>query len=180
MKKTDKNAWFEEGMKVLKNEGFQRITIDNLCSLLQITKGSFYHYFKNIDGYIDALMKYWQDKNTVDFIKNTEAIVDINEKYIQLHKHAASASQKAEQMIRAWGFSNATVLKHLQQVDEMRLEYLVKLNMQRGYDEKEAKYRATLEYGTLVGIQQLNPDISEKEFDDLYLLFTNQISKSQR
>ena len=43
MKKIDKIAWFEEGLKVLKNEVFQIITIDNLCSLLQITKGSFYH-----------------------------------------------------------------------------------------------------------------------------------------
>lgn len=27
-------------------EGFARITIDNLCGLLQITKGAFYHHFK--------------------------------------------------------------------------------------------------------------------------------------
>ena len=34
--------------------------------------------------------------------------------------------------------------------------------------------------GPLIGIQQLNPDISEEEFADLYLLFYKQINTSQR
>lgn len=46
MKKVDKNQWFIVGLDVLGKEGFARITIDNLCGLLQITKGAFYHHFK--------------------------------------------------------------------------------------------------------------------------------------
>ncbi|EXZ21969.1 bacterial regulatory s, tetR family protein, partial [Bacteroides fragilis str. S13 L11] len=48
MKKVDKNQWFIVGLDVLGKEGFARITIDNLCGLLQITKGAFYHHFKNL------------------------------------------------------------------------------------------------------------------------------------
>ena len=51
MKKVDRNQWFVIGLNVLENDGYSKITIDNLCALLKITKGAFYHHFKNIDGY---------------------------------------------------------------------------------------------------------------------------------
>lgn len=39
-------------------EGFARITIDNLCGLLQITKGAFYHHLKHrrLCGCIDEVL----------------------------------------------------------------------------------------------------------------------------
>lgn len=40
MKKVDKKQWFVTGLTVLEKEGFAKITIDNLCGLLQITKGA--------------------------------------------------------------------------------------------------------------------------------------------
>lgn len=176
MKKIEKTDWFKEGLRVLANEGYQRITIDNLCSLLKITKGSFYHHFKNIDGYIAALMKYWLEKNTVDFIKATEAITDMDEKHIQLNDLAASASHKSEQVIRAWSFSNETVKRYVQKVDDLRMEYLIDLNIQTGMKKKEARNYAIIKYGTLIGIQQLCPDISKKDFKSLYLVFLNKVT----
>lgn len=59
MKKVEKKQWFVIGLQIIENNGVAKITIDNLCNLLEITKGAFYHHFKNIDGYIDALMAFW-------------------------------------------------------------------------------------------------------------------------
>ena len=80
MKKVDKKQWFVVGLDVLANDGFARITIDNLCGLLQITKGAFYHHFKNIDGYIDALMKYWLDQNTIQVIEDADKLPSAKER----------------------------------------------------------------------------------------------------
>ena len=52
MKKVDKKQWFVTGLTVLEKEGFAKITIDNLCGLLQITKGAFYHHFKYLQPII--------------------------------------------------------------------------------------------------------------------------------
>ncbi len=57
MKKVEKKQWFIIGLQIIENEGISKITIDNLCALLKITKGAFYHHFKNIDGYIDGKFK---------------------------------------------------------------------------------------------------------------------------
>ena len=171
MKKVDKKDWFEKGMKLLASDGFQKITIDNMCTILKVTKGSFYHHFPNMEGYVEALMKYWMEKNTVDFINGTEAITGINEKHSRLNELVSSASQKVEQVIRAWSFSNETVRQNVQQVDEMRMKYLVDLNIQAGMDSKEAQNYSILEYGALVGVQQLCSNITKEDFNHLYQLF---------
>lgn len=172
MKKREKTDWFEQGLKVLAGEGFERITINRLCSLLQITQGSFYHHFKNIDGYIGALMKYWKEKNTVDFIEASQAVTDIAGKGALLNDLAASASLKAEQVIRAWSFSNETVGRYVREVDYMRLEYLAGLNIQSGISPEDAWRYAILEYGTLIGLQQLCPDIPKEEFKRMYQMYS--------
>lgn len=58
MKKVDKKQWFVTGLTVLEKEGFAKITIDNLCGLLQITKGAFYHHSKHrrLCGCIDEVL----------------------------------------------------------------------------------------------------------------------------
>ncbi|MBK5721457.1 TetR/AcrR family transcriptional regulator [Dysgonomonas sp. Marseille-P4677] len=176
MKKIEKTDWCEEGLKVLAKEGFQRITIDNLCFLLNKTKGSFYHHFQNIDGYIEALMKYWSQKNTADFIKATEAVANIEEKYIKLNDLTSLASHKSEQVIRAWSFSNKLVKQYLEQVDDFRTEYLIKLNVQSGMNAQKAKDYAVIEYATLIGIQQLCPTISKEEFKRMYGVFIDKVA----
>ncbi|WP_292010177.1 TetR/AcrR family transcriptional regulator [Chryseobacterium sp.] len=168
MKKTEKTDWLEKGLEVLINDGYQRITIDHLCSLLKITKGSFYHHFKNIEMYIDALMKYWQEINTTDFIKKTEQLADANEKQNLLNYLAYSASYGMESVIRAWSFSNLTVKHYLAKVDAMRLEYLFNLNIQLGCGVEESKHSALLRYGTLIGLQYLLPTLPKEDLETFY------------
>ena len=143
MKKVNKKDWFEKGLELLASDGFQKITIDNMCTV-------FYHHFHNTEGYVEALIKYWKEKNTVDFINSTEMI-----------------TEKAEQVIRAWSFSNETGRQYVQQVDDMRMKYLIDLNVQKGMDVKEANEYSILEYGALIGVQQLCPNISKEDFNKI-------------
>lgn len=46
MKKVEKKQWFIMGLQIIENEGVSKITIDNLCNLLEITKGAFYHHLR--------------------------------------------------------------------------------------------------------------------------------------
>ena len=42
MKKVEKKQWFVIGLQIIENNGVAKITIDNLCNLLEITKGAFW------------------------------------------------------------------------------------------------------------------------------------------
>ena len=96
MKKVDKNQWFIVGLDVLEKEGFARITIDNLCGLLQITKGAFYHHFKNIDGYINALMKYWLSRNTIQIIEDADKLPSVKERMEFIGNAVINRSHKSD------------------------------------------------------------------------------------
>lgn len=183
MKKVDKEQWFIVGLDVLANDGFARITIDNLCGLLQITKGAFYHHFKNIDGYIDALMKYWFEVNAIQVIEDADKLPSAKERIEFIGNVVIQRSQKrshkSEQMIRAWGFFNPIVKKYVQQADDLRIEYSTKQRVLLGMAEDEAKNTTLLEYAIFVGGQQLFPDMDKKELERIYLFYYQKLKSNE-
>ena len=161
----------------LEKEGFARITIDNLCGLLQITKGAFYHHFKNIDGYVDALMRYWLEVNTFEFIREVDKLNTPKEQQQKLADMAAYASIRNESVIRAWGYSNPIVRNYVVQADSIRLEYANKLNEAIGLDAKQAMDLAIIQYSMLIGMQQVCSDLSAKQFKELQDMVINKFKK---
>lgn len=179
MKKVDKQQWYIVGLDVLAKDGFARITIDNLCGLLQITKGAFYHHFKNIDGYIDALMKYWLEVNTIQVIEDADKLPSAKERIEFISNVVIQRSHKSEQVIRAWGYSNPIVKKYVQEVDSLRIEYSTKQRVLLDMSEDEAKNTTVLEYAIFVGGQQLFPDMDKKELEQLYLFYYQKIQSNK-
>lgn len=177
MKKIERDDWFTTGLEILNTDGFLKITIENLCDVLKVTKGSFYHHFKNVDAYIDALMKYWVDKNTKSLINQVDREKTLQEKIEKLHKLVIQRSHKSEQVIRGWSFSNDVVRKYVNEVDEIRIKYTADLKILGGENVDTARQFAILEYACLIGIQQLYPDISGKKQLELYEIFYKGIAK---
>ncbi len=173
MKKVTKSNWFEEGFHVLETEGFSKITIDNLCERLQVTKGSFYHHFGNMDGYVSALMDYWLEANTLSIVRKIDSVKEPNTRKKWLNKMVLDRSLKLEQIIRAWGHSNTLVKKQVQKVDEIRLDCLVEMQVQEGKPRAIANDNAKFSYAALIGLQELFPDMSKKEKARLQQIYTD-------
>lgn len=178
MKKVDKEQWFIVGLDVLGKDGFSKITIDNLCGLLQITKGAFYHHFKNIDGYVDALMKYWLETNTFEFIREADRLQNIKWQQQKLADMAPYASIRKESVIRAWGYSSPIVRSYVEQADAIRLEYAAKINEVSGANSKQAMDMAVIQYSLLIGMQQVCSSLPPKQFKDLQDMVINKFKES--
>ncbi|NMA74726.1 MAG: TetR/AcrR family transcriptional regulator [Bacteroidales bacterium] len=172
MKRLEKKDWFISGFSILENEGFSKITIDNLCNILNVTKGSFYHHFGNMDGYIEGLMKYWVGEYTTSFIQKTEKHKTPIQKYKVITGMVMQAPYKVEQAVRAWSYSNSIVKEYVQKVDKTRLNYITSLKKKAGKDDEEARHSAILEYAILIGIQQLYPDMSKEELAKVYAKYS--------
>lgn len=168
MKKIEREDWFKQGLVILGNEGFSKVTIDNLCSVMKVTKGSFYHHFSNVDGYIKSLMEYWLQTNTHDFIRESDEIDNIAERVHFLHLKSINAEYGSEQAIRAWGYSNPLVKEYVQKVDTIRLDYLTDLKIKLGEKPEPARRAAMFEMAVLVGLQQLYPDLSKDELVKMF------------
>ena len=171
MKTLSKNDWLREGLAILSTEDFASITIDNLCKRLSITKGSFYHHFKNSEKYIEDLMIFWMEQNTLEPIRLT-SLPTVTNKSERLHELARIVDHKAEQRIRAWSFSHPVVKEYVQKVDALRIEYLIDLSLLEGFEPIEARRLAMLDYSALVGFQQLFSDLPEAEVSDFWQFST--------
>ncbi len=180
MRKIDKSDWFKEGIGILETKGFAFVTIENLCSILHVTKGSFYHHFKNMDGYIEALMEYWLQENTFAFIERANAESDSFARQQTLYDLSLYASHSSEQSIRAWSYSNPIVKKYVQQADGLRLDYLNSLRKEGNMPADRARYSAMLEYAVLIGLQQLYPDLPKDDLKHLQDIFSINMLKKDR
>lgn len=168
MKKIEREDWFAKGLETIEIDGFQKITVDYLCDALNVTKGSFYHHFKNTDSYIEALMIYWVDRNTESVIAQVDKMRTHREKLEKLNMLVLARSHRCEQVIRGWSFSNEVVRKYVSQADRIRLEYATNLHILCGAQADAARQIAVLEYACLIGIQQLYPDMAQDKQLELY------------
>ena len=164
-KRLGKNDWFTAGFSVLEEDGFAQLTIENLCKRLGVTKGSFYHHFQNLNAYIQALMDYWLEENTLNVIRQVDQVE--SKKSSELNRLTSYLRHNSELQIRAWSFTDPLVMEYVRKVDQIRLDYLAGLLTSTGLEGPIAQERALLEYAMLIGMQHLASDLPASEWDRL-------------
>ncbi|WP_299519266.1 TetR/AcrR family transcriptional regulator [Winogradskyella sp.] len=55
---TTKSIWISKGYELCSIEGFNTLKIEQLAKIVRISKSSFYHYFADLDCFIDELLEY--------------------------------------------------------------------------------------------------------------------------
>ena len=58
------SVWTEAGYKLFAEEGLEGIQVERLARILQLNKSGFYHYFGDLDGYCEELIKLQKEKLT--------------------------------------------------------------------------------------------------------------------
>lgn len=53
-------AFFLAARQILADEGSDAMTVANVCGRLWVTRGSFYHHFSTMTGFVEALAKQWE------------------------------------------------------------------------------------------------------------------------
>jgi len=167
---TTKTIWLEEGLKILAEAGEAGLTIDNLAGRLSLTKGSFYHHFKNRRRYSEELLAYWEKQMTLDIIEASagtgESFDDRNAALIRLSR--MDQNSDLEVAIRAWALREPLVRRYQERVDRSRLDYLKEL-FEMLTDEKDAAERmAIIRYCMSVGTQQVIPRVRGKTLESLF------------
>ena len=176
-KRTTKKSWLKEGLNVLANLGSEKLTIDTLCSQLGVTKGSFYHHFKNREDFIENLLAYWEEANTLAVIKLSEGLGDTREKIKEITSIAiASMSSSLEVSIRAWALRNDEARLFQERVDQARLDYARKLWGRLLGNGEEAELVSRLYYSTFIGCQEIMPAFPKKEVYAMFDLFVEKVT----
>ncbi len=156
-------------MTVLSELGNAGLTIDELTKRLKVTKGSFYHHFKNRKEFSEALLSYWEDQMTLDIIhacRAADTFEERNQKLFDLSNQFRSYD--LEVAIRAWALRDPIAKTYQERVDQHRIKYLKELYCLYTDDQDIAGKMALIRYSFIVGAQQIIPNIQGEELKDLF------------
>lgn len=157
IKSDNKTQWLEFALQQLVKHGPQQLTIAKLCAAKGVTKGSFYHHFKNRQLFIEALMEYWYQEMTINFIEQANTEEGPLQRLEKLDQVIASHDLEAEMHIRAWALKEPMIAGHLEKIDTQRQAYLQQCFIDMQVPVQLATDIAMIAYAQFLGMQQLHP-----------------------
>lgn len=175
MSRYSRNDWLEQGLMVLVERGAAGLTIDVMCQRLNLTKGSFYHHFQNREQYLEAILEFWEERFTHQFITYSNEGKTPTERLSRLLKLVTETHGTSEIAIRAWAHVDPFARKIQERVDRKRIDYLFEQELALWGDERRARGVARLLYTTLIGAQEILPPLSGAQLDELYHLLNDLI-----
>lgn len=174
--KLSREDWCQAGLVALAEKGPEALKIDRLCDRLAVTKGSFYHYFKHREAYIDELLAFWHTNYTQNLVEALSPQDPAKQRIAQLSAAVAEADHRTEVALRSWALSEPRVAQAVAVVDNERLEYIAALLTELGYNPVDTHLLAKLLYAQTLGCQQLGKRLSIEEWKAIDSWFMHWLS----
>ena len=163
-----KARWIQAGLNQLREQGFQAISGEKLARRLDVTRGSFYHHFKNMDDYVEQLMTEWEQTHTLQKISQAQHENPWQE-MMQLLELAWDADVALEIAVRQWSFIHPLVQQRVEKVDQLRLHHMTTLYGTLTNDPTKGQKLGIIAYYGLLGALHASPRPSKTALKALIL-----------
>jgi AcrR family transcriptional regulator len=160
--------YYREALAVLGDYGSEALTIAVLCERLGITKGSFYHHFGGMPGFVTQLLDYWEREHSERLIMMSKAQPDPTLRMLNLTEIGLGLPHASEAAIRAWARSSPEVAEVTERVDRRRERHLVDAISALGIDRAQARVLARIALNVLVGVQQREHPVDLKRLRQMF------------
>ncbi|MFJ7666754.1 TetR/AcrR family transcriptional regulator [Lysinibacillus sp. NPDC097195] len=148
MTQLTREDWIKAGLQQLADAGIHKVRIEKLARLLKISKGSFYHYFRDHQELLDAMIDYWEIHATKRIIESMEQADSTLEQLLSI---SFSSDKSMEMGIYAWAKYDKGVATRLVDIEEKRICCLARLYEKKGHDTLAALERAKVAYLSYIG-----------------------------
>ena len=124
--------------------GIGAVTVNDLARQLEVSRGSFYHHFTDRDDLLQELLRYWEDKYTIQVREDVRALrLDPSDTLLALARIIRHrGASRYDVRVRAWALEDLSVRDLIRRVDEERLEFIRSQFEALGFDGLEAESRA--------------------------------------
>jgi len=148
-------GWLEAAYESLLESGVDSVKILPLAKKLNLSRTSFYWFFKDREELLAALIARWRDKNTGNLIRQAEAYAEsIAEAMLNVFDcwvDRALFDSQFEFAVRSWALQSPEILAEVQAADQLRLEALCTMFARFGYNKSSADVRARTTYLVQIG-----------------------------
>ena len=164
----DQDAYFTEAFDILARDGFDRLSIATVVARLGVTKGSFYHHFKNWDDFVWRLLARWEQEQTDRIMDLTVQTPDPIERLHVLKRHSAELPHATEGALRAWGHANPIVRSTMERIDQRRHAFISRICGDYVGDPSQGELFATTLMALTMGLQSMSRTPTAEEVFALY------------
>ena len=160
-------AWLDAAYDALLDSGVDSVKILPLAKRLNLSRTSFYWFFKDREELLSALIARWREKNTGNLVKQAGAYAEslaeamLNVFDCWLNKELFDS--QLEFAVRSWALQSPEIQAEVHAADQTRIEAIGCMFMRFGYDDGAADVRARTTYLVQIGY------ISMQSTEDLVL-----------
>ncbi|HLP68410.1 MAG TPA: TetR/AcrR family transcriptional regulator [Rhizobium sp.] len=148
-------GWLIAAYDSLLEGGVDSVKILPLAKRLNVSRTSFYWFFKDREELLDALVSRWREKNTGSLVKQSEAyaesLVEAMLNVFDCWLNRELFDSQFEFAVRSWALQSPDVLAEVQRADQARMDALTRMFMRFGFSEEAADVRARATYLVQIG-----------------------------
>ena len=154
--------WLRAGLDALRNGGVAAVRVERLAADLELTKGSFYHHFRDRSALLDAVLEFWSREMTDAEFERVRAKSGLVARLLALAEDVLQKGMgRYDPAIRAWARSERKVAAAVAAVDRRRVKALAGFFEEAGFGAAEARTRARTFYTFLLGEPQVRAPARE-------------------
>ena len=154
--------WLQAGLDALRNGGVAAVRVERLAADLELTKGSFYHHFRDRSALLDALLEFWSREMTDAEFERVREKSGLVARLLALAEDVLQKGMgRYDPAIRAWARSDRKVAAAVAAVDRRRVKALAGFFEEAGFGAAEARTRARTFYTFLLGEPQVRAPARE-------------------
>jgi len=150
-----REVWLRAALDALVEGGVEAVKIQPLATRLNLSRTSFYWFFKDRDALLDALLETWDAKNTGAFVEAcgsyAETIAEAVLNLIGVFHDEALFESQMDFVVRGWAHQSDAVMARVNKADERRLAAIREMFERFGFDADDADVRARTVYLVQIG-----------------------------
>ncbi|MBB3610741.1 TetR/AcrR family transcriptional regulator [Rhizobium sp. BK602] len=180
-------GWLEAAYESLLESGVDSVKILPLAKKLNLSRTSFYWFFKDREELLSTLIGRWREKNTGNIVKQTEAYAEtlaeamLNVFDCWLDKDLFDS--KFEFAVRSWALQSEEILAEVREADQVRLEALKRMFIRFGFDDAAADVRARTTYLVQIGYISMQSQeeiaLRMKRIPEYIAIYTGQVPQQR-
>ncbi|MCZ4351225.1 TetR/AcrR family transcriptional regulator [Roseovarius aestuarii] len=157
--KVTREDWLNVARDVLVSEGVAEVKVLALGARLDVSRSSFYGYFKSRKHLLKALLDDWEDRNTKSIVDKVEmpasSISEAVCNFFRCFLDPKLFDHGLDFAVREWSRRDSAVRQRIDAADATRLKALCAMFERFGYSEYDADTRARILYFMQLGYHAL-------------------------
>jgi AcrR family transcriptional regulator len=167
--------WLEHGLRTLTNDGPGALKVGPMAAKLNVSRGSFYWHFQDIEDFRSQLLQHWQVRSTDRIIDALNARPGDPDRLRGLLHEAFARQPRLDRALRSWAAHDEDVASIVAAVDDRRIARVTQLLIDAGVDTTRAAHRAVFLYWAFLGqaaiADQRHTSLSNDALNDIAHLF---------